>query len=178
MANRIDDEMLLDRVSKSDREALRELYGRYAESITAFAKNWLSDPFEASDILHETMIEVWRSAGKFQNRSSPKTWIFSIARNKSIDRNRKASRSINQELDQNIVDDALDPQAITEKFQNADRVRACIGKLSTLHKAVIHLAFYEDLTYLEIAEVEKRPVGTIKTRIMHAKKLLMRCLGQ
>lgn len=178
MSQGVDDKTLLMQVAKSERAALRELYGRYSESITAFAKNWLSDPFEASDVLHETMLEVWRSAGKFEGRSSPKTWMFSIARNKSIDRNRKAVRSIPQELDHNIVDEADDPQTITEKFQNADRVRACIAKLSALHKAVIHLAFYEDLTYPEIAEIEKRPVGTIKTRVMHAKKLLLRCLGQ
>ncbi|WP_262696188.1 RNA polymerase sigma factor [Kordiimonas aquimaris] len=172
------DSVLLTRVAAHDRDALHTLYGRYAESITAFVKNWLSDPFEASDILHETMLEVWRSAEKFQGRSSPKTWIFSIARNKSIDRNRKASRSIVQEIDPNISDDAPDPQSIAERFQSADKVRACIEKLSALHKAVIHLAFYEDLTYPEIAEIEKRPLGTIKTRMMHAKKLLMRCLGQ
>lgn len=178
MKDQSSDSELLTRVAASDRDALRELYARYSDSIAAFVKNWLSDPFEASDILHETMLEVWRSADKFQGRSSPKTWIFSIARNKSIDRNRKASRSVVQEVDPNISDGAPDPQSIVERFQNADKVRACIEKLGALHKAVIHLAFYEDLTYPEIAEIEKRPLGTIKTRIMHAKKLLMRCLGQ
>lgn len=168
---------LLRRVAAKERDALRTLYERHADSIAAFAKNWLGDPLEASDILHETMLEVWRSAEKFQGRSSAKTWIFSIARNKSIDRNRKSSRSIVQEIDPDISDEAPDPQTITERFQDAGKVRACIEKLNALHKAVIHLAFYEDLTYAEIATMEKRPVGTIKTRIMHAKKLLMHCLS-
>lgn len=175
--SQLNDKQLLALVAEGTRPALRELYGRYAGSVGSFVKNWLGDPMEAQDIVHETMLEVWRSAGRFQGRSTVKTWLFTIARNKSIDRNRKLSRTVLQEEEPDIVDETPNPEAVSVAFQDAERVRACIETLSPQHKSAIHLAFYEDLSYNEIADLEKRPVGTIKTRIMHAKKLLMHCLG-
>lgn len=169
---------LLAQVANGDRKAMRVLYDTYADPIQRFAKVWLSDQFEASDIMHETMMEVWKSAGKYAGRSSVKTWIFSIAKNKSIDRNRKGYRTVLKDPDPNIADDAPEPAAITEAFQDAKRVRDCVEQLaSPAHRTAIHLAFYEDLSYREIAELEDCPAGTVKTRIMHAKKLLMRCLA-
>lgn len=176
--DQVSDTDLLARIAAGDRTAMRAIYDRYSDHLARFAANWLSDGFESSDIMHETMMDVWRSADKFAGRSSVKSWIFAIARNKAIDRNRKAGRMVNQEADPEIVDDAPNPQAITEAFQDATRVRACVEELGPAQKSAIQLAFFEDLSYREIADMEDCPVGTIKTRIMHAKKLLMRCLGR
>ena len=57
-------------------------------------------------------------------------------------------------------------------------MRECIARLSDTHRSAIHLAFYGELPYGEIAEIEGVPVGTIKTRILHAKRLLMHCLDR
>jgi RNA polymerase sigma-70 factor (ECF subfamily) len=176
MQQQSDDKTILGRVAKGDESALKILYERHYESLVAFAQVWLGDPSEAADIVHETMLDVWRSAGKFKGNSTVKTWMFSIARNKSVDRNRKSSRSVLQEVDPNIEDDAASPQDMTQAFQDAAKLRACIDVLTPSHRSAIHLAFYEDLTYREIAEMEDKPVGTIKTRIMHAKNLLLRCV--
>lgn len=168
---------LVRKVSSGEKAALRELYERYSHSLGLFAQSWLKDPLEASDIVQETMLELWRSAHRFEGKSSVKTWLFTIARNKSVDRNRKGTRTVLQETEPELVDESPDPQAVTEAFQDAKRVRACIETLNAVQKSAIHLAFYEDLSYPEIAEMEQSPVGTIKTRIMHAKALLLRCLG-
>jgi len=101
------------------------------------------------DIVHETMMEVWRSAKKFEGRSSLKSWMFSIARNKSIDRNRKGGR-----------------------LQYTDEV------LPPAHRKIIHLVFFQGLGYQEISELENIPVGTVKTRVLHAKKKLAHILAQ
>ncbi len=167
---------LISRIADGDETAMRTLYDTYSEPVYRFAKVWLADPFEASDIMHETMMEVWKSAARFGGRSSIKTWIFSIARNKSVDRNRKGGRTVLRDPDPNTMDDAPQPHAALETFQDAQRVRACVETLSPSHRSAIQLAFFEDLTYREIAELESCPAGTIKTRIMHAKKLLLRCL--
>ena len=177
MNRREEDLELVAQIANGDRKAMRSFYDTYSDPVYRFAKVWLADPFEASDIMHETMMEVWKSAGRFGGRSSAKTWVFSIAKNKSIDRNRKGGRTVLQDPDPNIVDDSPTPHAILDAFQDAKRVRACVDALSPAHKTAVHLAFYEDLTYREIAEMEDCPAGTIKTRIMHAKKLLMRCLS-
>jgi len=54
----------------------------------------LADPHAASDIVHETMMIVWKRSDRYQGRSSLKSWIFSIAKNKAIDLNRKSSRMV------------------------------------------------------------------------------------
>lgn len=170
------DAELLGLVARGDQDALKQLYDRYAAHLNSFVQNYLADPQEAADIVHEAMLDVWRTADRFRGGSKVKSWMFSIARNKAIDRNRKGARTILGEVDVDIVDDAPDPHKTLEAFQDAERVRICIEGLNEIQKSAIHLAFYEDLSYSQIAEIENCPTGTIKTRIMAAKAALMRCL--
>ena len=171
------DKLLLERVSRGDRDAMKLLYDEYAPGLRRFVTRWIANENDAADVVHDTMLDVWRMADRFAGRSSVKSWIFSIGRNKAIDRNRRGARTVFDEPDVEIVDDAPNPEQVTEAFQDAARVRACVETLSGPQKTAIQMAFFEDLTYQEIADIEGRPVGTIKTRIMHAKKLLLRCLS-
>jgi len=66
--------------------------------------------------------------------------------------------------------------AVLELSQNKVAVRAAVASLGDNHRRAVHMSFFENLTYREIAEVEGIPVGTIKTRILHAKKLLRHAL--
>ena len=167
---------LLQRVASGDQDALKQLYDSYARHLNSFVQNYLADPQEAADIVHEAMLDVWRTADRFKGRSTVKSWIFSIARNKAIDRNRKSARSVLGDVDTEIADDRPDPHKTLETFQDAERVRICIEGLNDIQKSAIHLAFYEEFSYSQIAEIENCPTGTIKTRIMAAKSALMRCL--
>lgn len=175
--NALSDKTLLEKVSGGDRDAMRVLYDRHGPGLHRFIKRWIANENDAADVVHDAMLDVWRTAGKFGGRSSVKSWIFSIGRNKAIDRNRRGARTVLDEPDLEMADDAPNPEEITQAFQDAVRVRACVETLSGPQKTAIQLAFFEDLTYQEIADLEGRPVGTIKTRIMHAKKLLLRCLS-
>jgi len=171
------DQQLLELISGGDKRAMHELYGRYERPLLAFLIGRGAERSEAADVVHDTMLEVWRSASKFSGKSAVKTWMFSIARNKLIDRFRKGARlSVTDDVP-DMADDAPDPEALAVAAGEARRVRACLDGLSPTHKTVIRLAFYEDLNYEEISEIEDVALGTIKTRIFHAKKLLMRCLG-
>jgi len=168
---------LVHKIAAGDHSAMKQVYQLHSGPLFHFVKNWLADPHEASDIVHETMLEVWKRADRFQGRSSLKSWIFSIARNKSIDKNRKSSRlSYTDEMPE-MADDGFNPMEAMEVSQDAAILKACIANLSETHRRMIHLAFYEDLSYREISDIEKCPIGTVKTRILHAKKLLMRDLA-
>ena len=168
---------LVRNIAAGDQAAMKQLYELHSGPLFHFVKNWLADPHEASDIVHETMLEVWRRADRFQGRSSLKSWIYSIARNKSIDKNRKSSRLSYTDDMPDTADDEANPLEALELSQDAVHLKDCIAKLSETHRRMIHLAFYEDLSYREICEIEGCPVGTVKTRILHAKKLLMRDLA-
>jgi len=168
---------LVHKIAAGDHVAMKQVYELHSGPLFNFVKNWLADPHEASDIVHETMLEVWRRADRFQGRSSLKSWIFSIARNKSIDKNRKSSRMLYTDEVPDMADDIPNPVEVLEVSQDAALLKACIAKLSDTHRRMIHLAFYEDLSYREISEIEDCPIGTVKTRILHAKKLLMHDLA-
>ena len=173
-----DDRHLLTRIATGDTQAMRALYERHHSALLGFIRSRGGDDTTADDVLHDTMLDVWRNANKFQGRSSVKTWIFTIARNKLIDRMRSAARvSLVAEVP-DVVDDSPDAETIMESAQNVARVRACLDKLKEVQRTVIRLAFYEGLTYEDIAEIEGVPAGTIKSRVFHAKKALMKCLGR
>ena len=164
---------LMSRIAAGDKSAMRGLYETYSLNLTNFVKNWLYDPTQAADLVHETMLEVWRNAGRFEGRSSLKSWIFSIARNKSIDTNRRGARvTYTDEIPENI-DEKTSQEDFVLGVQNAKYLSAAMKELSESHRRVLHLAFFEDMKYEDIAVIEGCPVGTVKTRILHAKKKLL-----
>lgn len=172
-----DDADLVRRVGEGDRRAMRSLYDAYQQAIFSFAHARCGQADLASDCVHDTMLDVWRTAARFSGKSSVKTWLFAIARNKMVDILRKRGKlSFVAEVEDG-PDSAPDPEAAAMAASDNARLHRCIDGLSVPHRAAIRLAFLEDLTYPEIAEVEAVPVGTIKTRIHHAKQALMRCLG-
>ena len=177
-SQRHDDRALIQRIVTGDQTAMKQLYEIHSGPLFHFVKNWLANPHEASDMVHETMLEVWQRADRFQGRSSLKSWIFSIARNKSIDKNRKLSRLSYTDEVPDTETEEVSPMTALEASQDSILLKSCIAELSETHRRMIHLAFYEDLSYREISEIEGCPIGTVKTRILHAKKLLMRRLTQ
>lgn len=167
---------LVKQIANGDLTAMRALYLAHADAVRRFVRSRVRDEFEAADIVHETMLAVWRGAARFQGRASVRSWVFSIAQNRAIDHIRKQARVTLAEPDETVPDGAPDAETVIAAAQDAARLRNCVDELSETHRAAVHLAFYEDMTCAEVAEVEQVPVGTIKTRIYHAKNLIMRCL--
>lgn len=167
---------LLARVADGDRKALDDLYRSLETPLYRFIRSRLNDPFEASDVLHDVFLEIWRGAAKFEGRSTVKTWAFGIAYRKVIDVFRKSTRV-------DVTDDVpemedVDPtaEACLLSAERNEHLKHCLGTLSSDHRSAVELAFFEDLGYREIAEIVDAPEGTIKTRVFHAKKLLLHCL--
>jgi len=168
---------LMERMAQGDKAAFAAFYRAMERPLYRFITSKLNDPIEASDLLHEVFIDVWRSAGKFEGRSKVKTWVFGIAYRKTMDHFRKHGRvSVTEEVPER-EDETPDAASCLAASQEAAHVRYCLDKLSGDHRMAIELAFYEDMTYAQIAETAGAPEGTIKTRIFHAKKLLMHCLS-
>ena len=173
-----DDRQLLVCITDGDRDAMRELYERHFDALMGFLCRQCGDETLAADIVQDTMLQVWRGAKSYSGKSSPKTWMFAIARNKLIDSLRAASKLTISDDFTDLVDEALSAEMVIQNAQDRARVMGCLSQLSRHHRAAIELAFFQGLSYEEISEIESVPVGTIKTRVHHAKKLLIRCLGQ
>lgn len=178
----IDGADLLRRIAMGEEAAMATFYGAFESSVYRFILSRLNDPFEAADILNEVMLEVWRGAGRFQGRSAIKSWLFGIARHKTIDRLRSRQRNAaraGEEPSEDIADEnAADPAEAIAATENAEFVRHCLDKVSAAHREVLHLTFFEDLTYGEIAAIVGCPEGTVKTRMFHAKRAMQHCLAK
>ncbi|MEM1361255.1 MAG: RNA polymerase sigma factor [Pseudomonadota bacterium] len=171
------DRELLMSIAAGDREAMRRFYEEHHANLTGFVRSKGLDASVVADVVQDAMLEVWRSAGRYRGDAAARTWLFSIARNKLVDRMRKNARVSPVEHVPEEIDDAPGPEATAIASAEAARVRTCLDGLKPDHLSVIRLAFYEDMTYGEISRVEGIPAGTVKTRVFHAKQLLMRCLG-
>lgn len=172
----MDDTDLISSIAAGDKSAMRLLYDRYNDAVYAFAVSRCRNEELASDCVHDTMLDVWRTASRFAGRSSVKTWLFSIARNKMVDALRKRGKLTFVDEVPETADPAPDPEAAAIAASEKQRLHLCLNGLKGVQQAAIRLAFLEDLSYPEIAKIEGVPVGTIKTRIFHAKQALMRCL--
>ncbi|MBY5989444.1 MULTISPECIES: RNA polymerase sigma factor [Roseovarius] len=168
---------LLRRMAASDRDAFAAFYKALEKPVFRFIVSKMNDPHEAADIHHDVFMDIWRSAGRFEGRSTVKTWVFGIAYRKTMDHFRKHKRvDLTDEIDER-VDDSPDAATCLASAQEAEHLRHCLDQLKPQHRAAVELAFYQDMTYGEIASVAEVPEGTIKTRVFHAKKLLLHCLS-
>ena len=169
---------LLVRIAHGDERALERFYSQFQGQVYAFAMARLGDPHLSSDVLNEVMMEVWKSADRFEGRSKVRTWLFGITHHKVIDRLRKKPGQEEVELDEQLADDRhISIERTLAAVQDAQRLQHCLDELSDEHRQVIHLAFVEGLAYGDIAEIASVPTGTVKTRMFHARKLLKHCLG-
>lgn len=169
---------LLARMATRDESALREFYRQFHGQVYAFALKRLRDPADAADVMNEVMLEAWRSAGRFEGRSKVSTWVLGIAHHKTIDNLRRRKNRAHDELDDQIEDsDSPTAADVLAGAQDAALLHRCLDGLSGTHRQVMHLAYFEDLSCEEIAEISDCPVGTVKTRMFHAKRRLKRCLA-
>ncbi len=153
--------------ARRDREAFRLLFEHFAPRLKSYLMRLGAEPTVAEDVAQEAMVMVWRKAESFDRRQAgASTWIFTIARNKRIDRLRREKRP---ELDPN--DPALVPSeepAPDRTLQNAQagkRVAAAMRALPQEQAELVRRAFYEDLSHSQIAEESGLPLGTVKSRI-------------
>lgn len=169
---------LLRRIGRHDRQAMADFYTRFQESVFRFALARTGDPAFASEVLNDTMLCVWQDAGRFRGEARVLTWLLGIAYRKAMDQMRRALRHPAEVLDENLEDEgaSVDLAEVLQRMDDIQRVHAAIARLSDAHRTVLHLAFFEDLPYAEIAAVLACPEGTVKTRVFHAKQTLKRLL--
>jgi RNA polymerase sigma-70 factor (ECF subfamily) len=167
------DASLVAAIAAGDRYAMQILYKRHRIRVFRFAVRIAGDIASAEDVVSEAFVEVWRQAGRFEGRSSVSTWIMSIARFKALSlRRRRPGAELDLQAAEAVADPALTPeQAILETDRRA-QLRACLGRLSPDHRAIIDLVYYHDKTIEEVAKIVGAPKNTVKTRMFYARKRL------
>jgi RNA polymerase sigma-70 factor (ECF subfamily) len=168
-----DDESLIVRVASRDRRALDSLYLSYHRRLARFLCRVTRRYENVEEIINDTFMVVWQSAGQFQHASRVSTWIFGIAYRtalKSIRRQKHHSATASSE---SCSEPSWDPAHATETL---DWLAQGLNQLSIEHRLTLELAYRMGHSMEEIAVITEVPVGTVKARMFHAREKLRRHL--
>ena len=175
----MDDDILLAQVALGDRDAFSKLYLKYQPRLVSYCARLLNDDMaQAADIVDEAMFDVWRSAGRFEGKSKPSTWIYSITRNKLISWLRKTSE-VTLGDDESLLA-MIDPaDSLEHELEMADMKQQLVrlmSQLTTEHREVLRLTYFEDKSVKEVASLLGISENTVKTRMFYARKRLAQLL--
>jgi RNA polymerase sigma-70 factor (ECF subfamily) len=172
-----DDGDLAGRLQARDAGAMRELYDRYGRLVYSLILRMVRNSAAAEDLVQETFLRIWNRMQAFDHeRGALGPWVLTVARNRAIDYLRSADGKMSAaaiELDHleqpgkfcDFEDRAL-------SLDRARRLKDAFEKLTAHQKTVVELAYYEGLSQTEMAERLQQPLGTVKTWVRSALKVL------
>ena len=163
-------EELLSAVAKGDQTAFAALYDRVGAQVYGLVRRVLRDPSQSEEITQEVLLEVWRTASRFDvARGTANGWILTMAHRRAVDRVRSEQASRNRDERVAIRDaGAAGYDVVAEDVEirmEQQQVRKALDRLTDLQREAVELAYYQGYTYREVAELLDAPVGTVKTRL-------------
>jgi RNA polymerase sigma-70 factor (ECF subfamily) len=170
---------LLVDVAGGDEAAFSGLYDIVAAPVFGVVLRLLRDRAQAEEVTQEVLVELWRTAPRYRpDRGSALTWALAIAHRRAVDRVRSAQASSERDASAHDYEREFDVVAETALTRlDREQVRNCLGSLTTVQRESLVQAYYRGLTYLEVAQLLKVPLGTIKTRMRDGLIRLRDCLG-
>lgn len=172
-----EDPDLARRLKARDPQAMSELYDSYGRLVYSLIYRVVRNAAAAEDLVQETFLRVWNRVQSFdQQRGALGPWILTVARNRAID----YLRSIDGRMSASALElDRLENPTLFSDFgdsalsiDRARRLKTAFEKLSPNQRMVIELAYFEGLSQSEMAERMKQPLGTVKTWVRSALKVL------
>ena len=150
-----------------DREAFQCLFLHFGPKIKAVMIRSGTDSGTAEDLAQDVMLTIWRKAELYApERGTVAAWVFTIARNTRIDRLRRQSSRVYEDIaDLNLESPEADGEQETEMRQRDSLVREAIASLPPDQRRVVELSFIEDMPQAEIATALDLPLGTVKSRM-------------
>lgn len=168
-------------VARGDQDAFAKVYDAVSGPVLGLVRSVLRDPAQSEEVAQEVLVEVWRTAPRFQSsRGSAMNWVLTLAHHRAVDRVRSAEASAAREHKAALLDRTPAFDEVSEQVETRlerEQVRRCLRTLSELQRQSVTLAYYRGLTYREVAELLTVPLGTIKTRLRDGLIRLRDCLG-
>src|SRR5512142_3090097 len=110
---------LIGRMSAGDEDAMRELYATYGQRLYAYALRLTNDPASAEDVVQETLVTVWRAAGKYRGEGRVLAWLLGIAHNVALKVLRRRSLPITDEMETNLASSEASPEVQAQASDQA-----------------------------------------------------------
>lgn len=175
--NKTDQELVILALSRADNFVY--LMKRYEPKISAYIKkisNFSKEEIE--DLLQEIFIKVYRNLNNYDSKLKFSSWIYRIAHNEVISRFRKIKSRpalISCDIDDNLINKIASNLNIERDLDHKlmkEKLYTCINQLEKKYQVILILKFFEEKDYEEIADILKKPAGTIATLINRGKKQL------
>jgi RNA polymerase sigma-70 factor (ECF subfamily) len=173
----MEDEALLERARRGDRDAFSELVIRHQDGLYTMSLRLLGRPEDAADVVQETFLRAYDNLPKLRG-DSVRGWLYRVACNCSRDVQRRAVRRPTSPLENDegkvvdMPDPALGPDATAEARERAATIRDAVLSLPVDYRQAVVLRDVNDLTYEEISDALRVPMGTVKSRINRGRALL------
>jgi RNA polymerase sigma-70 factor (ECF subfamily) len=179
-----DDLRLVESLRLGVAQAYEELLGRFQQPVYALALRLLDDPSEASDVVQEVFLKVFRNIGAFRGQSSLKTWMYRITVNEAHNARRWFFRHRRREVELDsdpeetrswkeiIPDRSLSPFEVAFEQEQHVMIEAALEKISPIFREAVVLRDITDMSYEEIAEIIGVSLGTVKSRILRGREAL------
>lgn len=175
-----DDQVLIERAQKGDRDALDQLIRKYEKRAYQYAYRLTSNSDEACDVVGDAFVRIHSAMRNFKGNSAFTTWMYRILTNCFLDlRKRDRSRpSVSLEsalqtedgnLERQFESDEPTPDEVAERNQRERSVESAVAMLPEYQRAMVTLYHGENLSYEEIAEALDLPIGTVKSRLNRAR---------
>ena len=169
----------LVRTGEEDRAAFRDLYALTSAKLYGVCYRICGERQAAEDVLHDVYLTIWKRAGAYEpSRASPITWLATIARNRAIDwrRAQTVRRATPLEDAPAILDTAPLVSDTMLADETAHRLHHCLDGLDERQRSAIRTAFFDGVTYAELAKRQDVPLGTMKSWVRRGLARLKECL--
>lgn len=172
-------EELLHACASGDRTALHNLYKGTAPQLFGLALSILRSRELAEDVVQDSFVVVWRQARSFDpTRGAAMAWLARIVRNRCFDLLRRHGREtpLDDVVVQSWEDPASSPADLAALSQDAERLRDCLDELDESPRKSLMLAYFEGMTYTQVAERMGAPLSTVKSWIRRSLIRLKDCM--
>lgn len=180
--HQLSDEQLMAKYQAGHQNAFATLIKRYEKELYHFLVRFLGNTSLAEESFQEAFLQVHISAGRFDTEKKFRPWLYTIAANKARDLLRSRATRPTVQLTESSQEDSHSDlwdyllhtdrtpgDILDEKYQN-ERVRATVDKLPNRHREILILAYFNQVSYKQMAEVLDIPLGTVKSRLHAAVK--------
>ena len=167
------------RFLSGDKEGLSEIIRQYSDGLIFYINSFVRNITAAEDLTEDVFAELIVKKPKFSGKSTFKTWLYSIARNITLDYLKDYSRFSDVPADEmyDIADDS-DPELLYLKEEKKKQIHQSVSKLNPDYCQVLHLVWFEGFTNEEAANIMKKSKRQIENLIYRAKKALKAELGK
>ena len=165
----------MKKIKTGDKSALREIYEEYIGYIYSVVFQVVLNKEDAEDVTSEFFIKLWKLADTYQSRNGHKAWLATIARNMAIDLLRKSKREVLVEDFADSTSENASPDDVESEVISDMSLKAALDTLKPAEREIVNMKILGELTFQEISDVLKQPLGTVAWRYQNAVRKLRRC---